>query len=108
MVTMTARPHFLRANAGKKSIAHTLILRQITSPEPSETLVRVGLTVSGKCGNAVVRNRIKRRLRAIIRKEFQLLMLAGHDYVFIARPNAAIADFATIARDVRYCLKKLA
>lgn len=50
---------------------------------------RVGLTVTTKCGNAVVRNRIKRRLRALVRELMPTHAIEGMDYVLIARAEAA-------------------
>lgn len=61
---------------------------------------RVGYTVTTKCGNAVVRNRIKRRLRALVRELFPTHARAGYDYVLIALaqadPSAADADYDTL------------
>jgi len=58
---------------------------------------RVGLTVSNKVGNSVVRNKIRRRLRELYRKR-QLMMPKGIDLVLIARTSAAEADFAALTR----------
>ena len=64
----------------------------------SEANVRVGFTVSKRVGNAVIRNRVKRRLREIVRASKPLLD-AGWDYVVIARPSAATADFQALRKD---------
>ena len=58
---------------------------------------RIGLTVSNKVGNSVVRNKIRRRLRELYLKR-QQLMPKGIDLVVIARNSAAQADFATMTR----------
>ena len=66
--------------------------------------VRVGFSVSKKVGNAVTRNRVKRRLRECFRP--QLGDMKNGLYVIIARPSAAEATFQSLQRDVRYLLKK--
>ena len=58
---------------------------------------RLGLTVSPKLGNAVMRNRIRRRLREIYRAEEPTLK-RGYDLVIVARHGAVQAEFAVLAR----------
>ena len=61
---------------------------------------RIGFTVTRKLGNAVVRNRIKRRLREAVRTASGLDLRPGHDYVFIGRAATATRDFEDLTRDV--------
>lgn len=69
---------------------------------------RFGLTVSKKVGNAVVRNRTKRRLREAIRRLYARDdALEGLDIVFIARPSAAGADGATLHRQVEAAFARI-
>jgi ribonuclease P protein component len=56
----------------------------------------VGITVSRRVGSAVVRNRVKRRLREIMRQEHPRLV-EGWDLVIVVRPAAAAADFAALS-----------
>ncbi|GEM89714.1 ribonuclease P protein component [Oceanithermus desulfurans] len=64
--------------------------------------VRVGIVVSKKVGNAVVRNRVRRRLREILRR----MHLPSADLMVVARPEAAAADFHELARDLMRALDK--
>lgn len=69
--------------------------------------VRLGLTVSRKVGNAVVRNRIKRRLRELVRHQRSRLSRAW-DLVFIAQPGAGDLSFQSLWAEIRPTLEALA
>jgi ribonuclease P protein component len=64
---------------------------------------RYGFSVSKRLGGAVVRNRVKRRLREILRA---LPLETGWDIIFIVRPKAAAASFATMQKTVRGLLSR--
>ena len=66
--------------------------------------LKVGFSVSRKVGKAVVRNKVRRRLRECFRP--LLGDVKTGLYVIVARPSAAQAAFDTLQRDVRYLLKK--
>ncbi len=87
---------------GRKSHGSHLLVLWRASSVPSW---RVGFTVSRKVGNAVVRNRIKRRLREIVRREPH--GLDGVDVVVIARSSAATASFEDLRADVQRALKRV-
>ena len=68
---------------------------------------RVGFTATKKLGNAVIRNRIKRRLREIARLKLGALALCGHDYVLIGRGLSLERPFADLEKDLNTALKRL-
>ena len=69
--------------------------------------VRVGFTVSRQVGNAVVRNRVRRRLREVVRLVDAGQFRAGHDYVLIGRPPALQLPFADLTRDFANALLRV-
>jgi ribonuclease P protein component len=69
--------------------------------------VRVGFTVSRKVGNAVQRNRVRRRLREVARMVIPDQARADLDYVLVGRQAALNRDFAALRRDLIEALKRL-
>lgn len=106
------RAAFLRvAQTEKKAVTSNFVLQSMDSPEGAlagALELRVGFTASKKVGNAVMRNRAKRRLRAAVNELFPRYALAGKDYVLIARKNCLVSRYADILKDLRYALKKTA
>jgi ribonuclease P protein component len=81
-----------------------LLIRARNDGDPA---MRLGLTVSKKVGNAVVRNRMKRRFRELARK---ILPEAGHegaDHVLIGRQSGIERDYALLADELEKALNKL-
>jgi len=74
---------------------------------PDHSDIRVGFTATKKVGNAVIRNKAKRRLRACARAVLPRCGLAGHDYVLIARNSTVTRDFALLLDDVEKALISL-
>ena len=68
--------------------------------------MRVGFTVTKKIGNAVVRNRMKRRLRALARDHLVRAGIAGADHVLIGRAGGVERDFAVLSDELARALKK--
>ncbi len=69
--------------------------------------VRVGFTVSRKNGTATERNRIRRRLRELVKRLDLISMRPHHDYVLVGRRAALTRDFATMLDDLRSALARL-
>ncbi len=89
------RPDFLAVQAGEKRRGSTFLLEVLDRQAP-ETEPRVGLTVTKRQGNAVERNRMRRRLREAVRLSAGFAMKPGHDYVIVARRDALNTDFAVL------------
>ncbi len=94
----------------RKCVKPSVIL--LCAPRPQESYIaidaiRAGFTATRKLGNAVVRNRIKRRMREAARMLLPEFGMAGHDYVFIGRPQAAKGTFDDLILDVKHALKRL-
>ncbi len=68
---------------------------------------RVGFTATKKLGNAVIRNRVKRRLRELARLRLETLARAGHDYVLIGRAPTFERPFPELDKDLTSALKRL-
>jgi len=70
--------------------------------------MRVGFTVTKKIGNAVLRNRMKRRFRALVRETLPNHGIAGADHVLIGRAGGIEREYASLASDLKRALKKVA
>ena len=98
--TLPKRADFLRAASRGRKIARPGFVIQVLKTEPDVT-PRVGFTASRKVGNAVRRNRARRRLRAMVRLELadraiSDRAISGADLVLIARKETATIDFAAL------------
>jgi ribonuclease P protein component len=104
---LKTRADFLRAARGIRRVEGAITLE--TCPTPmAQTLsgcLRVGFTASKKIGNAVARNRAKRRLRAAASQLLPLLGRDGHDYVLVARGTTVARPFPALLSDITTALK---
>lgn len=69
--------------------------------------VRIGFTVTKKNGTATERNRIRRRLRELVKRLDAISMRPHSDYVLVGRRAALHRDFATMLDDLRSALGRL-
>jgi ribonuclease P protein component len=84
--------------------AFVLLIRPRNDGDPT---MRLGLTVSKKVGNAVIRNRMKRRFRELARKILPEAGHAGADHVLIGRHSGIERDHGKLAEELRRALDKL-
>jgi ribonuclease P protein component len=105
MERLTQRADFLAAAKGRRVAGGAMVLTahvRKTSAPP-----RFGFTVSKKVGNAVERNRVRRRLREIVRRHAALLAQSGHDYVLIGRRAALQMPFERMVAEFTGALTRL-
>jgi ribonuclease P protein component len=105
MERLKQRADFLAAATGTKVPATAFVLQ--ARKRADEGPVRFGFTVSKKVGNAVERNRVRRRLREVVRLSESNRMRSGHDYVLVGRRAALTLPFARIAQDFEGALQRV-
>lgn len=99
------RADFLRAASARRQGAPGLLLQGRDRQDGTEG-VRVGFTCSKKIGNAVTRNRAKRRLRAAAQAVLPGAARPGWDYVLVGRPGSTVErDFALLLEDLAGALR---
>ncbi len=105
--TVKKRRDFLAANSAKRAAMPGFIL-QIRMRRDGDPDKRLGFTVTKKVGNAVIRNRMKRRLRALARDIIPQHGVAGADHILIGRAGEVERDYALLNADLKKALSKLA
>jgi ribonuclease P protein component len=105
MERLRHRRDFLAAASGAKAPTATFVLQARARRDSGPA--RVGFTVSRKVGSAVERNRVRRRLREIVRKTAPAGMRAGHDYVLIGRRAALEQGFDRMIEDFERALRRV-
>lgn len=103
LLVMQKRADFVAANSGLRVARGGVVLQ--VRPNGGADL-RFGITVTKRIGNAVVRNRMKRRLRALVRELLPVHGLPGHDHVLIGRESGVERDFATMRGELLHALER--
>ena len=99
------RAQFLRVAAtGRKAPVHGLVLQSLARDD--EGPARIGFTVTRKVGNAVIRNRTRRRLKEAARLLLRELPVSGVDLVVIGRDATRSRPFHELIDDLRRALHK--
>lgn len=102
---LTRRAEFLYVRDGAYRAIGGVVIQARANPNHND--IRVGFTATKKIGNAVVRNRAKRRLRELAKALLPTLGTAGFDYVFIARQGTVNREFSGLLDDTRRALLRL-
>ncbi|PLK23771.1 ribonuclease P protein component [Porphyrobacter sp. TH134] len=104
---LTKRADFLRANSGLRNArsGFVLLTRPNDGPDGGKG-IRFGITVTKKIGNAVVRNRMKRRFRELLRAALPTQGLPDHDHVLIGRAGGVERDFHLMAEELAKALER--
>jgi len=109
--TLRKRADFLRAASARRQGTAGFLLQARRRPEDegeAGQAIRVGFTCSKKLGNAVTRNRAKRRLRALAREVMPGAARPGWDYVLVGRPGTTVArGFADLRADLAAALAQV-
>lgn len=104
---LTRRADYRRLTRSRQRCAAPGLVLQAQPRPDSGGSARLGLTASRRVGNAVRRNRAKRRLRALAERVIPLHARAGHDYVLIARTATVDRPFAALVADLETAMKRL-
>ena len=99
MRRLKKRAEFLAVARGARSARRGFVL-QSASTDDAEAEPRCGFTVTKKVGNAVVRNRVRRRLKEALRLETERVARPGRDHVVIGRRESLALPFATLRADL--------
>lgn len=103
---MKKRADFLAANRGKRYATPGFVLL-VRDRADNDTIIRLGITITKKVGNAVVRNRMRRRFRALAQEMLAAKGKTGADHVLIGRDGGIERDFAELRADLEKALIKL-
>jgi ribonuclease P protein component len=106
LASISKRADFLAANGGRRAATPGFVLL-VRDRNDGDSSMRVGFTVTKKIGGAVVRNRMKRRFRALAREIVPMNGFAGADHVMIGRAAGVERDFALLQSELERALDKL-
>ena len=105
MDRLRQRADFLAVANGARASSAAFVVQSLDRNDDGPA--RVGFTVSKKNGTATERNRIRRRLRELVKRADVIAMRPHHDYVLVGRRAALTGDFATMLDDLRKALRRL-
>jgi ribonuclease P protein component len=100
------RSDFLAANRGKRYATPGFVLL-VSDRRDEDSAIRLGITITKKVGNAVIRNRMRRRFRELMRELLSEKGKAGADHILIGRDGGIERDFGELRADMARALDKL-
>ena len=105
MDRLRQRADFLAVANGARATSAAFVVQ--SRPRDDDGPIRVGFTVTRKNGTAPERNRIRRRLRELVKRLDVISMRPHSDYVLVGRRAALTRDFATMLEELRSALHRL-
>lgn len=106
--TLKKRSEYQRVRGGGRCATASFVLEGKARPQPDRLGgPRFGFTVTNKLGGAVVRNRIRRRLKAALTETMSGAAMPGFDYVIVARSPAYDCDFKLLMIDFVTAFKRV-
>jgi ribonuclease P protein component len=105
MDRLRQRADFLAVANGVRANSAAFVLQG--RPRDDDGPIRIGFTVTKKNGTATERNRIRRRLRELVKRLDVISMRPHHDYVLVGRRDAHNRDFAAMLDDLRSAFHRL-
>jgi ribonuclease P protein component len=105
MDRLRQRADFLAVANGARAASAAFVVQSRRRDDDGP--IRVGFTVTRKNGTATERNRIRRRLRELVKRLDAISMRPHHDYVLVGRRDALTRDFAAMLEDLRSAMRRL-
>jgi len=105
MERLRRRADFMAAAGGRKVTTAAFVLQALGRADNGP--VRVGFTVSKRVGTAVERNRVRRRLKDVVKRSSAGRLRSGHDYVLIGRRAALKLPFVRLVEEFKTALRRL-
>jgi ribonuclease P protein component len=103
--TLKSTKDFKRLKNGKFYRSDSFLLQGMGNNESK--MIRVGYTVTKQNGNAVIRNRIKRRLKSVVQEVFNSIESNNWDYVMIGKKNTLITSFSNLKSELEFAVNKI-
>lgn len=100
------REYLAVAATEKRFVTPSMVLQYRVNPDEQAPAL-VGFTVTKKMGNAVARNRIRRRLKEVARLVMPEMARAGHEYVVVGRQNAKELPFPALIKEFKFALGRV-
>jgi ribonuclease P protein component len=107
VATLKRRQEFLRIRGGARWANASFVIETRPRDPADSHVARIGYTVTKQIGNAVVRNRVRRRFREAMRLCDRALLKAGHDYVLIARNASLQRGFTDLRAELEAALGQI-
>lgn len=106
ILVLKKRKDFVRVAKGVVKVTKTAILQAAPSLSDDNTPPKIGYTTTKKIGKAHIRNRARRRMRAVIRELLPIYGMDNIDYVLIGRHNTHYCPYKELFSDIKWAIKK--